>query len=91
MTTTPSPRRNALYALLAQYLANQPDAKPRHAWAHFTGLAENNLLPDVLTGFDGEAIEIRPDPERLRTKRIDRQAFVRQLQNIRKEIISATS
>jgi len=84
-------KRNALYSLLAQYLVNQPAVKPRHAWAHFAGLAENGFMPDVLIGFDGQTIELKPDPERLRTKRINRAAFVRQFANIRDEIISMTS
>lgn len=84
-------KRNSFYTIVMNYLTNQPTAKPREAWRHFTSLAENNLLPDVLIAFDGEAIEIRPDPERIRTKRIDRAAFVRQLQNIRREIVSLTS
>lgn len=88
--TTPA-RRNAFYALIEQYLRNQPAAKPRDAWRHFTGLAENNLLPDVLTGFDGQAIEIRPDPERLRIRRVNAEAFRRQIQKIRRELLARSS
>ena len=76
--------RNDFYSLVADYTRNKPDALPRQVWSHFVGLAQGALLP-TLVGADpgGNWIEIVPDHERVRTRRITRSAFERNLRKIR--------
>jgi len=77
--------KNAFYAIVEQYLARQPDAKPAEAWRHFATLAQAGALPE-LVGFDGDAIEVRPNPERTATRRIGFEAFARQASRIRQAL-----
>lgn len=90
MKTRKPYRRNSLYALLVEYLKHNPCAMPGQAWAHFSRLAQQGLVPTLLS-FDGRAIEVVPDPERLRTKKVSHQAFARQFQKIRSALLEKSS
>lgn len=78
-------RRNSLYSLLAEYLRNQPDAKPAQAWEHFGNLTLLGGTPGLIA-FDGQALEFAPDPECIRTKTVSRTSFARRFQFLRDEI-----
>lgn len=76
--------RNDFYQMVDQYMRNQPEALPRQVWRHFVGLAHGALLPTLVgADTDGAWIEIVPDHERVRTKRISRSSFERNLRKIR--------
>ena len=74
--------RNSLYSLLAEYLRNQPDAKPAQAWAHLGSLARLGGTPGLVS-FDGQGIEFAPDPERFRTETVSRKSFFRHIRRIK--------
>ena len=86
MKTRQPHRRNSLYALLADYLRNQPNAKPAQVWAHFGSLAQLGGTPGLVS-FDGQTIEFAPDPERFRTKTVSRESFARQFYFVKRELI----
>lgn len=88
MKTRQPHRRCSIYQLLAEYLRNQPEAKPAQAWAHFGSLAQLGGTPGLVS-FDGQQIEFAPDPERFRTKTVSRESFARQFQLLKQEIRSA--
>jgi hypothetical protein len=46
-------KRNALYQITAEYLRNQPDAKPADVWRHFSAIGSTGLH-EVIVAFDAE-------------------------------------
>lgn len=84
--------RNDFYWIVDQYLRNKPEATAPEAWAHFLGLARDGFIMCIVTADPGDSwIEIVPDAERIRTKRIKRAAFLRRCSFIRRDIFLETS
>lgn len=78
--------------MLAEFVKNQPEVKPGQAWNHFVSLARSGFLPNLVSASpEGSWIEVCPDPERVRTKRISRVAFARNFQLVRKEVAAKNS
>ena len=84
--------RNDFYRMVDQYLRNVPEATAPEAWTHFLGLARDGFITCIVAADpDGGWIEIVPDAERTRTKRIKRAAFLRRCSFIRRDIFLETS
>lgn len=84
--------RNDFYRLVDQYLRNRPEATAPAAWTHFLGLARDGFIACIVAADpQGGWIEIVPDSERIRTKRIKRAAFLRRCSFIRTDIFLETS
>lgn len=75
--------RNSFYALVAERVANRPDATPADHWRHFARIAGSGALP-LLAGVDGDALLVRLTPGTDRVRRVSKPTFLRHVRNLRR-------
>ncbi len=84
--------RNDFYQMVDQYMRNNPEATAPEVWAHFMDLARSGFVACIVAADPASGwIEIIPDLQRVRTKRISKPAFRRRCSFLKREKLQEIS